>query len=608
MRIYTVLVVLTLSLAMISCSESDSPTTPAPGEDVGNDSDSLDASSDGGDSLPDVVSDTDTMGSETDLWTEDTAGEDSSATSDTAVDSQGDAEDTVQVDVTDAEPTDIEDGSTSDAEMPDTSAPDAGPDTADPDISDPDAVEMDAAGPDATDPDIEDGTSPGPPDLPWTVNEDWLSIFGGDGPDEVKAVAADSQGNVYLAGIFRETSITIGTDTFASLDQDSNTTDAFVASFDAQGDFRWAHVFGAEDSDTPYGLAIDSQDRLVVAGSFMADLTIGGALLVNQGSEDIFVVVYEADGTQVWAKGFGGPTGEVARAVAVDAQGDIFLTGGYNGTITVDEFVVGTVDDWGLTEIFVFAVDASSGEAQWLSTFEGNGHDLGTGITVTPQGEATVALSYQNDLTIVEGQIAFDTLSSLNFNAALLRLDDAGAVVWVNDIAGKGSEEIRGVDLHEDGRIFVTGLYTDGVGMGGIPLESSGVYDVMVASYAADGTHLWSNGFGGESICQALGLDVHGDGVYVTGRFKEDLNLGVELLSSPGEYDSFITVFNVADGGPAWAKSVGGAGGEQANGVAVAGDGGIYVVGHSEGGVSFAGETVPSAGAKIDGFVLRLAP
>ena len=53
-------------------------------------------------------------------------------------------------------------------------------------------------------------------------------------------------------------------------------------------------------------------------------------------------------------------------------------------------------------------------------------------------------------------------------------------------------------------------------------------------------------------------------------------------------------------------EPLGSTGDDQANGIGVGGDGGIYVGGYVDGALSFDGETQPLAGTGKDAFVFRL--
>lgn len=96
------------------------------------------------------------------------------------------------------------------------------------------------------------------------------------------------------------------------------------------------------------------------------------------------------------------------------------------------------------------------------------------------------------------------------------------------------------------------------------------------AGYTAKGAHLWSVAYKGGSIDHVMDLQVAGDGVYVSGQFKQDLKIGsVNLKSMAAKYDVLVARFATKDGAPVWVKSVGSSGNDQGAGIGIGGGGGI---------------------------------
>jgi len=440
--------------------------------------------------------------------------------------------------------------------------------------------------------------------VPAVGTEDWLQMFGGAGSEEVKAVAADSIGNVYVAGVYQKTFV-VGDKTFEPFEPGTNNPDVFVASFDPKGEFRWAHAFGTAGPDIAFEIMVDGKDDVYVAGSHQEDLNVGGESLLTHGSTDVFVVSYDMNGNQLWAKNWGGPYGETPRSLYVNSKGDVFVTGSFQGLIQADGLEVESKIEYALSEIFVLAIDGQTHDAMWLKCFGGNGHDVGTAIVADPDRNVVVALSYQHELIIEEGTVFAG--AGLNFNVGLVRLDKDGAVVWANEFGGTGAEELIGLGLDAKSNAYVTGVFSETAGFGGADLVSAGGNDIVLASYDANGAHLWSRAFSGPSFDQALDLEVQDDGVYVTGRFKEGLDFGsTSFTSTANGYDVFVGHFSAKDGEAIWVHAVGGDGDEQGNGVGVGGDGGIFVGGYAKGPIDFAGESMSFPdGGKTDAFVLR---
>jgi hypothetical protein len=78
--------------------------------------------------------------------------------------------------------------------------------------------------------------------------------------------------------------------------------DAFVVSFNAEGEQRWAHLFGTSESDEALGVAVDQDNAVYVTGF----LKVGRSELgtsQNAGHE-VFLAKYHPDGQQLWLQTF----------------------------------------------------------------------------------------------------------------------------------------------------------------------------------------------------------------------------------------------------------------------------------------------------------------
>ncbi len=374
--------------------------------------------------------------------------------------------------------------------------------------------------------------------------------------------------------------------------------------------FRWAHAFGADNADSPFEIALDGEGQVIVVGSHMADLQLGDLLLEAQDSTDIYAVAFDLDGAPLWGRTWGGQYKQTPRGVSVSLVGDIFITGSFAGSIEADGLVATSdpaATGFSLDDIFVLAVDGVTHEALWVRSFTGSYNDVGTAVVTNQTRHAIVAVSYSHTLTIdKEAGEVWDTGGDA-FDVGLLRLDADGNLLWANPYGGAGSEEIIGLGMDEYGRIYATGLFSETASFGGEPLVGTAGFDVLLAGYEGDGSHLWSVGYTGGSFDVALDLEVSGDGLFLGGWFKEDLVFGdAELHAAPGYYDAFVGRFDAADGAPIWIYGFGSDDEDQGSGVGVGGDGGVYLGGHIKGDVVFAGELGLAPGDKLDAFVLRL--
>ena len=181
--------------------------------------------------------------------------------------------------------------------------------------------------------------------------------FGSTGDDIGTAITTDASGNVYTTGTFTGTvdfDPGIGTTNLTS----AGSEDIFVSKLDGAGNFVWAKRLGGASFDFAYGIAVGSSGTVYTTGRFFgtADFDPSGGTwsLTSAGASDIFVSKLDSAGNFVWAKRMGGTPGDEANAIAVDASGNVYTTGGFFGTADFDPGSgISNLTSVGLNDIFV---------------------------------------------------------------------------------------------------------------------------------------------------------------------------------------------------------------------------------------------------------------
>src|ERR1043166_3824090 len=142
------------------------------------------------------------------------------------------------------------------------------------------------------------------------------------------SVAADSSGNVVVVGDYAGPM-----DLGSGPCPHNNIFDAFVAKYTAQGGLLWSKAFGGGARNYARAVAVDSQGNVIVAGDFSGTADFGGMILTAPDpygvwAADMFVAKYSPSGSLLWVKSFGGASGDMGNAVAVDGSDNIILAGG----------------------------------------------------------------------------------------------------------------------------------------------------------------------------------------------------------------------------------------------------------------------------------------
>src|SRR5947209_16876055 len=136
------------------------------------------------------------------------------------------------------------------------------------------------------------------------------TYLGGPGFEITWACAADSNGNVYIAGDAQEADFPVTANALQKTYGDGG-QDGFVAKYDKNGNLLWSTFLGGSDWDGVFGLTIDANGNAVVTGvTASADfpITANAVQSTLPGGDAAFVTVISADGTHVIYSTFLGGT------------------------------------------------------------------------------------------------------------------------------------------------------------------------------------------------------------------------------------------------------------------------------------------------------------
>lgn len=239
------------------------------------------------------------------------------------------------------------------------------------------------------------------------------------GSTEVHGVAVTSEGEVCLTGTFTG-SDRFGTTTFSSqLDtgiSGSLSVDVYVARLDGAGAWRWALNAGTRSNELARGIAVDRAGNAYFTGAFgdNTGFALGTTVLyTGVDGSDIFVAKLSPAGDVLWAVKAGAPeAGSEGRGVALDAQGNIYVTGYFAGNA---HFGTQTVSASAHADLFLAKLDAT-GTFLWATGVAGADYETGDALAVagndvfvggsyfgaTTMGSSTLPYAGSRDLFIAQ--------------------------------------------------------------------------------------------------------------------------------------------------------------------------------------------------------------
>ncbi|MEO6169181.1 MAG: MopE-related protein [Chitinophagales bacterium] len=383
--------------------------------------------------------------------------------------------------------------------------------------------------------------------------EDWIwaqSTGGIFNEARGERVATDNNGHVIVAGTYSCPQITFGSINLSNNGGD----DLFVVKMDTGGNVLWAKSAGGSYAEEGYTVATDDAGNVYVSGEFWSEsVTFGSSTITNSGSADIFLVKYDADGNVLWARNPTGTDEDKSNAVAVDADGNVYITG---------SFISNTLDFGGVTlsnsqasaeDMFIAKYDAD-GNAVWAKNAIGSGNDKAFGVGTDADGNVLVTGHF------ISGTLTFGSETLFNsggFDIFLVKYDANGEVLWAKNPSGSGYDFNFSMEMDVDGNAYITGHFSSfQLTFGSATITNGGGDDIYVAKYDGNGNAIWAQKAGGVTYDYGYDVSVDGEGnVFLTGNFQSPtISFGSISLTNSTTYADFYVVKYNSSGDPQWAQ------------------------------------------------------
>ncbi len=360
-------------------------------------------------------------------------------------------------------------------------------------------------------------------------------------------------------------------------------------------DFSWAKSAGGSGGDYGQSIAVDADGNSYVSGYFEGTAIFGGTTLTSSGGTDIFIAKMNAVGNWQWVKQAGGTAWDYGYGIAVDSAGNCYVTGAFVGSALFGEIPL--VSN-GLADIFVAKLD-TGGNWLWAQNFGYANHDRGFGIGVDEGGDCYVT----GEIYVSSRVCVF--IGKWTTNGAQLWWDYG----YPSSGASPNSSG-RGIAVSSSGSCFITGRFDRNIqfGTGGnqLSLSGSGSDDIFIAKLNSSGTWQWARKAGGSVRDQGYGIALDAEGnCYATGWFASDPAVfgGSSLVPESGKL--FVSKLDDA-GNWQWTTQAGSNAVEQGLSIIASSDGNCCLTGMFSGICSFGDQIIQSNSNSVDMFVACL--
>ncbi|MEJ2290610.1 MAG: SBBP repeat-containing protein [Deinococcales bacterium] len=255
-----------------------------------------------------------------------------------------------------------------------------------------------------------------------------------------------------------------------------------IAAGSATTPATWLRQFGGSSYEYASDVATDGAGNTTLVGYTLGALpghTSAGAL-------DIVLVKYDPDGSQLWARQFGGTGNDYASGITTDADGNTTVFG-YTSGVLPGQTSAGGAD-------LILVKNDPDGNQLWTRQLGTSLDDYSGGITTDAAGNTTVV---GDTAGIFPGQT-----SAGGTDIVLVKYDPNGNQLWTRQFGSAGNDIAGDVTTDAAGNTILVGFT-----YGELPGQTgAGGTDIILAKYDPNGNQLWTRQFGSTSNDYAYGI------------------------------------------------------------------------------------------------------
>ena len=309
----------------------------------------------------------------------------------------------------------------------------------------------------------------------------WSKKFGSSQSNEIgDALATDAACNVILAA-----HVASSTDFGGGLVMTAGFSDGYMAKYDANGNYLWSRRMGGSGQDDwVSAVAVDGSGNIYVIGNFYASVDFGLGILTSAGQLDTYVAKFSSSGAVIWNKRYGSTGQDWGRSIAVDASGNVFVTGDFSGTVN---FGGSNLIAVGGSDLFLVKLD-TAGNHVVSSRYGSASGETGNALACDPFGSVVLTGTFHGTTSFGGSSLVSTGVGDI----VLAKYDNNLVHVWSKRLGGTTEERGWSVATTWSGDIYMTGTFTGSVDFGGGALPGAALDDIVLAKYTTNGTHIWS--------------------------------------------------------------------------------------------------------------------
>lgn len=313
----------------------------------------------------------------------------------------------------------------------------------------------------------------------------WIKTFGGPGQDRGRSIVYSPKNDkIYLTGYVAGNTQTSTIDFGGILWHADGTDGFFVPMNPSNGDFGTPIIFGGGNSQQPEDMAVDSDGNAYISGGFLGSISFPSIAqpISAEGDFDIFVAKWAINSSSFqWVKGVGSTEADYPYDVVVDASKNVFMTGMHKGKLEKLNLASSAFEN-----VFLGKWNANGEVQTGKNGFNELKPDYHGGIALTNNGNIIIAGTFENNgrFPMTTGNLVVGDPNSRDIlitEADAAQLNNTGQFVKTG--GGSGDDRVNRICVAL-GNVYATGWFEGNATFNGVQLKgAASVKNTFIVRY-----------------------------------------------------------------------------------------------------------------------------
>ncbi len=375
----------------------------------------------------------------------------------------------------------------------------------------------------------------------------WVKQFGSVGDGSINDLVSDLAGNIYFSGYFRRDVDFDPSESKFILKGSERSRLGFVCKLSRDGELIWVtKINNLDDHSEGVGLVVDEFQNVYCTGNYFAPYKIWSPNYYSNGYSDVFLMKFDIDGNEVWSKRFGGSMYDNAHNLAFLSDSQLVISGAYSNTVDFDPSDDTLIKVSQAENNAFLTVFSTEGDFIWVKTIDSPTNTVFRSLEIDKNHNIYTTTSFVDTLSLtVKGVNRKIIPLNGSRDVLILKIDQKGAVSWVNQLEGSGGASSFDSEVSIDGDFIVSIIFDEELcyQLNGdrVCNNSLGEDDVLFLWLNKDGEIVNQTKLEGSGVIKVYTFKVNKDNVlYASGLLDGEMK-----INSTSEITSHGNIFHV---------------------------------------------------------------